>query len=170
MDRMSSMEIAINNEQTEMNFYLAEAKRSNNPVAKVLFETLAEDEKEHMTRIRNLHGKLVSEGSWPSDMPIQVAGTNIKQNLQKIARDQSTAQHDLDDMEALKKGATFEEKGAKFYADLAGTCKNTQEKKFFQFLAGIEREHMLSIKDSIFFLEDPQGWHEAKQHQNLDGA
>lgn len=170
MDRMSSIEIAMNNEQTEMNFYLAEAKRSNNPVAKVLFETLAEDEKEHMTRIQSLHGKLVANGSWPEDMPIEVAGTNIKKNLDKIARDQSTAKHDLDDMEALNKGVAFEEKGAKFYADLAKECKNPQEKKFFQFLAGIEREHMLSIKDSIFFLEDPQGWHEAKQRQNLDGA
>ena len=171
MDRMSSIELAIKNESTEMAFYLNEARRSENPVAKALFETLAEDEKEHMTRLTSLHEKLVADGSWPSEVPIEVNNTNIGEVLRGIGRDKdSFSKHDDNDIAALKKGAQFDEKGAQFYKQLARACDNPQEAKFFDFLAGIEREHMLSIKDSLFYLEDPQGWLETQERQGLNGA
>jgi rubrerythrin len=167
---MSSIELAIRNETAEMEYYLAEAARSRNPVARRLFETLAEDEKEHMTRLRALHGKLVSSGSWPEDVTIEVAGTNVKHVLEGLGRNGETAAHDDDDIAALHKGIGFEQNGSKFYAELAAACDNPQERKFFSFLAGIEREHMLSIQDSLFYLEDPQGWLEEKGRAGLDGA
>jgi len=167
---MSSIELAIRNETAEMEYYLAEARRSGNPVARRLFETLAEDEQEHMTRLRVMHGRLIAEGSWPADVPIEVAGTDVKQVLDRLGRDGSTEAHDDDDIAALRKGIEFEQQGARFYADLAEACANPQERKFFSFLAGIEREHMLSIKDSLFYLEDPRGWMEEKERAGLDGA
>ncbi len=171
MDRMSSIELAIKNEKSEMEYYLNQAERSNNPVAKAMFENLAADEKEHMARLTHLHQKLIADGSWPNDVPIEVAGTNIKTVLEKLGSDPlNAANHDADDLAALKRGVDFEQNGAKFYADLAESCDNPQEAKFFRFLSGIEREHMLSIKDSLFYLEDPQGWFESKEHQGLDGA
>jgi len=171
MDRMSSIELAIKNEQSEMEYYLGEAKRTTNPVARLLFQTLAQDEREHMTRIRGLHEKLTADGSWPEDVPIDVAGTNIQQALSQMTRvSDVTAAHEEDDIAALNKGAEFEAKGAKFYAELAEACDNPQEQKFFKFLSGIEREHLLSIKDSIFYLEDPEGWLEEHERQGLDGA
>jgi rubrerythrin len=170
MDRMSSIELAIRNEIAEMEFYLGEARRSSNPVAMRLFETLAEDEREHMTRLRALHGRLVSSGSWPGDVAIEVAGTDIGKVLDGLGRAAGEAAHDDDDIAALKKGIGFEHTGSKFYADLAQACDNPQERKFFVFLSGIEREHMLSIQDSLFYLEDPQGWLEEKGRAGLDGA
>ena len=171
MDRISSIKLAIENEANEMAYYLNEARRSKNEVAKTLFNTLATDEKEHMERIRALHAKLVSDGSWPEDAPIEVAGTNIKASLRALGRDTTqTTQHDHDDIVAMRKGIEFEEKGAKFYAELADKCDNPQEARFFRFLSGIEREHMLSIQDSLLYLEDPQSWFESKERQGLDGA
>ena len=41
MKRISSLELAIENERREMEFYLNEANRSLNPMAKYVFETLA---------------------------------------------------------------------------------------------------------------------------------
>jgi len=124
-----------------------------------------------MTRLNKLHEKLVSDGSWPKNVPLQVADTNIKAVLEDLSRiDKSSAEHDDNDLNALRQGIEFEAKGSKFYADLANTCDNPQEKKFFKFLSGIEREHMLSIKDSLFYLEDPEGWLESKERQGLDGA
>lgn len=170
MDRMSSIELAIRNETAEMEYYLTQARRSRNPVARRLFETLAEDEKEHMTRLRALHGRLTADGSWPEDVAIEVAGTNVKQVLDSLGRDQGTAAHDDDDIAALNRGIDLEQNGSKFYSGLAEVCQNPQEQRFFRFLAGIEREHMLSIKDSLFYLEDPQGWLEEKERAGLDGA
>ncbi len=171
MDRINSIELAIDNEKSEMAYYNNESKRSKNPVAQKLFQTLAADEKEHMTRLRTLHEKLVADGAWPEHVPIEVAGTDIGQVLKSVVKDRGSAsEHDDDDIAALKKGIEFETGGAKFYAELAEVCDNPQEKKFFSFLAQIEREHMLSIQDSLFYLEDPKGWLEEKGRAGLDGA
>ena len=145
MDYMASVELALKNEKTEMEFYQHEASRSKNSLAKAMFDTLARDEEEHMNRIRKVLDQTVSK-----------AGSSVD--------------HDDDDLKALEKAAEFEAKGAKFYADLAATCENPMEKNFFEFLAGIEREHRLSITDSLAYLEDPEAWMMQHGRAGLDGA
>lgn len=169
MDKMSSIEFAMKNEATEKAYYLGQARRTKNAVARTLFETLAQDEDEHMARLTALHEKLQKDGTWPEEIPIEVAGTNIKLNLSKVARNAAGAEHDMSDIEALRKAEGFESAGAEFYKGLAASCANPREKSFFEFLAGIEREHLLSVKDSIFYLEDPAGWLSARERAGLDG-
>lgn len=171
MDRMASIELALKNEQTEMEWYQNEAKRSRNPLAKAMFQNLARDEQEHMTRIQALHGKLLSDGKWPEAMPITVAGTVITETLNGlVGKTGSAKDHDDDDEAAIRKAIDFETKGELFYKDLAKACANPQEKAFFDFLAGIEREHRLSLTDTLAYLEDPAGWMEAHEKITLDGA
>ena len=169
MDRIPSIELAMKNEKSEMEYYQRQADRSTNEVVKKLFETLAGDEREHMHRIRHLHEKLTAEGAWPADLPIKVDGTNIRVVLDNLPRNRHfSVQHDAADLDAIRTAVEFEENGIKFYSDLAQACTNAQERAFFEFLAEMEREHFLSIKDSIFFLEDPEGWFETKERVLLD--
>lgn len=171
MDRMASIEMALKNEQTEMQWYQNEAKRSSNPLAKAMFQNLARDEEEHMRRIKGLHEKLLADGTWPAEMPIEVAGTDINSTLNSLVeKTGSSENHDHDDEEAIRKAVEFETKGELFYKDLAEECENPQEKTFFEFLASIEREHRLSLIDSLAYLEDPAGWLEQHEKINLDGG
>ncbi len=171
MDRMASIELALKNEKTEMEYYLHEAERSRNPLAKAMFQTLADDEREHMTRIQGLHQRLIDQGKWPDDVTIEVAGTNVKSVLNNLVGDvASAADHDDDDLAALKKAQEFEAAGAKFYADLAQVCDNPREKTFFSFLATIEREHHLAITSSLGYLADPEDWMMRTEKAGLDGA
>jgi rubrerythrin len=171
MDYMSSLKLALKNEAAEMKFYQNESARSKNPLAKQMFAQLADDEKEHMQRIRQLHEKLTSDGAWPRDVAIEVNDTNVRDVLNEMTKNPGAAtRHDDDDMAALKKASEFEGKGAKFYADLAAECKNPMEKNFFLFLSRIEREHQLSIMDSISYLEDPKAWMLEHERAGLDGA
>ena len=170
MDRISSIELAIRNEAAEMEYYRARADKSENPVVKKLFETLAADEREHMTRIQTLHEKLTGQGAWPEDLPIKVAGKDNRGGLDSLPRNRGVkVAQDADDLAALHKAEDFESNGIKFYEDLAKECINPQEQTFFKFLASMEREHYLSIQDSIFFLEDPEGWFESKEGVQLEG-
>jgi rubrerythrin len=171
MDRVTSIAMALKNEEIEMTFYRNEAKRSKNQLAKTMFEKLAMEEGEHMRRIRKLHERLVEQKSWPIDVPIEVNGTNIKEILQKTAQQSgSDKNHNLDDKKAIEKAIEFEAKGAAFYKQLSDICDNPMEKNFFTFMAGIEREHHLSLVDSLVFLTDPRAWLEQHEHQGLDGA
>lgn len=172
MERVSSIELATKNEEIEMEYYFQQAKRSLNPVVKALFKNLAVEEHLHKKQIEALHQKLTKDGSWPEDVPLEVDGTNIHNVLDSLLSDRGPAAqvgYDDDDIAALQKAVEFEANAAKFYADLADACTNPQEEKFFRMLSGIEREHMLSIKDSLFYLEDPEGWFEEQERQNLEG-
>ncbi|MBN1283067.1 MAG: ferritin family protein [Proteobacteria bacterium] len=171
MDRMASIEMALKNEIAEREFYINEARRSRNELAKRMFAQLAKDEEEHMHRIRALHEKLISQGNWPKDMPIEVAGTNVKQILDGIVTKAGTASdHDDDDLKALSKAIDFEAKGVDLYNRLTGLCQNPMEKNFFSFLAGIEREHHRSLVDALAYLKDPEGWMMQSERAGLDGA
>jgi rubrerythrin len=171
LDRMASIKLAIKNEKTEWDFYQHEASRSKNPLAKAMFEQCAKDEQEHMRRIQGLHDKLVKDGSWPEDAPIEVAGTNIDDALSNLVTDVGSAEdHDMDDEDALARAITFEAKGMEFYARLRDACDNSREKEFFGFLAKIEREHYLILTESLNFLRDPEAWMEEREKSGLDGA
>lgn len=171
MDRISSVKFAMDNEQREMDFYLKEAARSNNPVVKRLLETLAEEEKDHKVWIAKLHTKLLADGAWPVDVDLDMVDSNVKDELKKLDyKAKETQAHDDSDIEALTAAVQFEKDAADFYADLVKKCDNPKEQEFFKFLAKIEHDHMLSIEDSLSYLKDPEAWFDATERHGLDGA
>jgi rubrerythrin len=171
MDHMASIELAMKNERTEMEFYMRESARSRNPLAKAMFDTLAGDEREHMTRITALHGKLTKSGAWPETVKIEVAGTNVSQVIDNtLTKVGSAVDHDDDDIVAVQRAIAFETNGERFYGELAKACENPKEKEFFAFLSGIEREHKLSLTDTLAYLVDPEAWLEQHERSGLDGA
>lgn len=171
MDKISSVKFAMDNEQREKDYYLKEAARSKNPVVKRLLETLAEEEEDHKRWIDKLHSKLLSDGSWPADVDLEMKDSNVKVELKKLDyKAEATSAHDDSDIEALRAAAQFEKDAADFYADLVKQCETEKEQKFFTFLANIEREHQLSIEDSLSYLQDPEAWFDASERHGLDGA
>jgi rubrerythrin len=170
-ERIKALEIALNNEARERDFYLKHSQRTTNNMGKMMFATIASDEDEHYNRILNLHKRLIQEGKWPETVPIQVRGTEVKKVIQKVVDSVDTSSKaNTDDMEAVKIAIDFETKGEKFYADLAKKVDNPMEKKFYEFLASIEREHRLSLQDTLEYFQDPAGWFRVKERHHIDGA
>ncbi len=170
-ERIQALEIALNNEAKERDFYLKHSKRTGNNMGKMMFATIASDEDEHYNRILTLHKKLIAEGKWPETVPIQVKGTEVKAVIQKVVDSvDPSSKANTDDMEAVKIAIDFETKGEKFYGDLAKSVENPMEKKFYEFLASIEREHRLSLQDTLEYFQDPAGWLRVKERLHVDGA
>ncbi len=170
-DRIKSLEVALNNEGHERNFYLKHKERTTNPVGKSMFETLANDESEHYQRILKLHEKLKEEGKWPETLPLEVKGTQITPVLQKVIKSvEKLPEADNDDIEAVKIAVDFESKGVQFYENLRNNVDDPREKEFYGMLASIEREHLLSLQDTLEYFQDPEGWHLTKEKPHLDGG
>jgi rubrerythrin len=170
-ERIQVLEIALNNEAKERDFYLNHSKRTTHPMGKTMFATIASDENEHLKRIQTLHKRLVEEGKWPETVPIQVKGTEVKAVILKaIESVRSSSKADMNDIEAVKIAIDFETKGEKFYSDLAKSVDHPMEKKFYEFLASIEGEHRLSLQDTLEYFQDPAGWLRVKERLHVDGA
>jgi rubrerythrin len=170
-ERIKSLEIALNNESWERDFYLKHRDRTTNPLGKLMFASIASDEDEHYQRILELHRRLQQEGKWPETVPIKVKGTEVRAVIQKVVNAvDPSAKADTDDMEAVRIAVEFETKGEAFYRNLAKTVANVMEKQFYELLANMEGEHRVSLLDTMDFFKDPAGWYRVKERLHVDGA
>jgi rubrerythrin len=170
-DRIKALEVALDNESRERDFYLKHKERTTNPHGRSMFASIASDEDEHYKRILELHKRLQQEGKWPETVPLQVEGTKVKEVIRKLADSVDTSSKaNRDDLEAVKIALDFETKGEMFYGNLAKNVEDAREKKFYELLASIEREHRLSLEDTYEYFKDPAGWYRVKERQHVDGA
>jgi len=170
-ERLDAIVLALNNEMSERDFYLKHAQRTGNPVGKAMFNLIADDELEHYQRLTAIHERWVKNDAWPETVPLTVKQTNLKTVLNEIIRavDKMPAA-DPDDLDAIRTAVEFESKGIDLYTRLSTASQDPREKAFFAMLAGMEREHFLSLKDTEEYLKDPSSWFTMKERHGLDGG
>jgi rubrerythrin len=170
-ERLNALDVALNNEMKEREFYLKNAERTKNPVGKAMFQQIADEELEHYQRLKELHEKWKAGDKWPETVPLKVKQTVIKDVLKGVLKkvDQH-AESDDDDLQAVRTAIDFEAKGVSYYTKLRDEVTDPREKAFFDLLAGIENEHYVSLKDTEEYLSDPASWYAKAEHHGLDGG
>jgi len=170
-NRLSALEVALNNEMREHEFYVKNAKRTRNALGKAMFQKIGEDELEHYQRLKQLHEKWEKQEKWPETVPLKVNQTVVKDVLLDFLKKvDEKAVGDSDDLEAVRTAIDFEAKGAKFYGEIRDSVTDPKEKQFFDLLARIENEHYLSLKDTEEYMTDPVSWYRKMEHHTLDGG
>jgi rubrerythrin len=170
-DRLNALDVALNNEMREREFYLKNAKRTKNPFGKKMFQQIGDEELEHYERLKQLHQAWEKQERWPETVPLKVEGTLVKDILVEfIKKVDQKSEGDEDDLKAVRAAIDFEAKGAKYYADMRDQVTDPKEKQFFDLLSKIENEHYLSLKDTEEYFIDPQAWYRKEEHHSFDGA
>jgi len=169
--RMNALAFALENEQKEREFYLAHARTTRNMAGKNMFKQIADEEEEHYEMLKRLHEKWVEQKKWPATVPLQVkkslAGTVLRSmSGKKSARLTGTEE----ELKAVRTAIDFEARGVDLYSKLEKQSTDPKEKAFFNMLASVEREHLLSLKDTEEFLSDPASWYQRVERSGLDGA
>lgn len=168
--KLEALKLALSNEEKERDFYLAHAKRTKDALGRQMFEAIAADENEHYKRLVDLHRKLEERNKWPDGFSIDIP-TQVTEALGRLVKEATDSpEGDDDDIAAVKTAIAFENKGENFYEKLAEQAKDKAEKRFFTLLASMEREHRLSLEDTLEYFTDPEGWMERKEGRHLDGA
>ncbi len=141
-DRMrKALEEAIRFETDGREFFLKAAEKAKSYFAKLIFETIAEEELGHIKRVRDIYERsatsenqvspsLASESSNLENV-FQQARKNIDQNLITNA----------DELEAVRLAVQLEIKGHEFYKRLAEETPSEFEKTFYHQLAQEESQH-----------------------------
>lgn len=169
--RLNALEVALDNERIEREFYLDHAKKTKNPLGKTMFLEIADDELEHYERLKQLHEKWEKSQVWPESVPLAVKGTNIGNTTKNIlSKADAQKESDADYIKAIEIATEFEARGMNFYAQLRDEVSDPKEKAFFAMLSGIEREHYLALKNVEEFLKDPESWLRRTERHTFDGA
>jgi len=172
-ERLSALEVALNNEVREREFYVKNAARTKNPLGKIMFKQIGDEELEHYERLKQLHTEWEKRGIWPETLPLFVEETAVKDVLAAFMNESDGGESgvsDVDDLQAVRTAIDFEAKGAAFYAGLRDGVTDKKEKEFFGLMAAIEREHYLSLKDVEEYLVDPVSWYRTKEHHAFDAG
>ncbi|MFO7569833.1 MAG: ferritin family protein [Smithellaceae bacterium] len=169
--RMNALAFALENEEKEREFYLAHARKTKNMAGKNMFKQIADEEKEHYEMIKKLHEKWEQQKKWPASVPLKVKKSVVGTVLQSMAGKKSARITGTDDeLKAVRTAIDFEARGVALYSKLEKQSVDPKEKAFFNMLAGVEREHLLSLKDTAEFLLDPATWYLHKEKAGLDGG
>jgi rubrerythrin len=170
-NRLNALEVALNNEMREREFYLKHAQRTSNQLGKTMFRQIADDELEHYERLKQLHEVWEKKKKWPETVPLRVKNTIIRDVLKDFVRKAGKmSKGDADDLSAVRTARDFEARGEKYYAELRDSVTDAKEKEFFDLISKMEREHYLSLVDIEELMTDPVSWFTRTEHHGVDGA
>jgi len=169
--RMNALKFALENEQKEREFYLANARRTKNMAGKNMFKQIADEEKEHYEVLKKLNEKWQQQKKWPTTVPLKVR-KSLAGSILKAMAGKKTARiaGNEDDLKAIRTAIDFEARGVALYTKLEKESADPKEKAFFNLIASVERDHLLSLRDTEEFLTDPATWYQNAEKPALDGA
>jgi rubrerythrin len=169
--RMNALAFALENEEKEREFYLANARRTKNMAGKNMFKQIADEEKEHYEVLKALHEKWEKQKKWPATVPLEVKKSLAGSILQAMSGKKSARiTGSEDDLKAVRTAIDFEARGVALYTKLEKESTDPREKAFFNLIASVERDHLLSLRDTQEFLTDPASWYQNMEKPMLDGA
>ena len=167
----SVLSAAIKFEEDGRNLYMTCMKKTELPWGQSLFQSLADAELKHIERLKEVFTTLsVSQGYTEGPMPL--AAERQWKNIFEKAKSKidTVVKASSNDIDALKLGIDFEERGMKYYKKLSEESNNPLERKFYQILAQEENRHFLILKNSYELLTDPESWFERSEKISLDGG
>ena len=141
-DKMrKALEEAIRFETDGREFFLRAAEKAKSYFAKLIFETIAEEELGHIKRVRDIY-----EQSATSENQVSPSLASEKSNLENVFQqakknmDQNLITN-ADELEAIRLAIQLEIKGHEFYKRLADEASSEFEKTFYHQLAQEESHH-----------------------------
>jgi len=168
---IQALETALQMEIEGKEFYHKAGQTSDNPLAKKLFQRLAEEEDIHIEKVNGIYEAIKSKATWPekeTTFGYDKSLRNVfKEAIEGIDREVKTSSSEL---EALKVAMNMEDRSYSFYRSRDEEAASSAEKSFYQALTAEEREHYLTLLDSYEYLTDPQSWFTKKEHWSLDGV
>jgi rubrerythrin len=161
---MNNIETAIKMEQEAVDFYTKCAEKTNNPLGKKMFLSIAEDEKNHMACAIKVTQK---QGFKPSEItPFQNMKKIFEQNKNDMLERVASTTGEL---EALELSIKMEQDAIAFYKKAAAQATNPEEKSLFDCLVNDEEEHLKIIQNTHSFLSDTGHWFMWEEHSIVEG-
>ena len=161
---MKAIEMAMKMEQEAVDFYSQCAAKTDNPVGKKMFLSIADDEKYHIACALSVQkGKTFT----PSEAtPLEDMKKIFDQHKQDMLRQvQSTS----DELEAFRVAMNMEQEAISFYRKASSQATTAEEKNFFDCLIRDEEEHFSIFQNTYSFLSDTGNWFMWEEHSIVEG-
>jgi rubrerythrin len=138
---------AVKFESDGRDFYLRAAEASKDPTAKSVFLALAEDEKDHVRRVREIYEQLKDKPGWPEVGAMVARHSGVVDAFEMAAANlRDSVAEDADAEAALRTAMEMEQKGLAFYRERLGKASCGAEAEFYRSLVAEEEMHLRTIR------------------------
>lgn len=172
-ERMLAMfSTALEMEEKGKAFYERAVEVCKNDLGREIFASLLKDETIHVERIKSIYAGLKDGKSLNEDWR-QLAGTRPNLGIffnELKQRHAGMIRADTDDLKALDVGIGFEQKSINYYESGLKDAENPLERKFLELMILEEKGHFLLLKDTKYYLENPEAYFAEKEHSNYDAG
>jgi rubrerythrin len=161
---------AIKLEEDGIDFYQKASEKTSHPFGKKMFLSFAEDEKRHLTVLKEILANLKF-----SDFDRFFEEKNPREKIKTIFREvkneiRERVAANPDEVEALKIGMDMEWESVEFYQDALEKTQDSHQKAFFQRLIEEEKEHYQLLQNTRSYLKDSGEWFLWEEKALLDGG
>jgi rubrerythrin len=143
-----ALEKAIQFESDGHDYYQRLADEMNDPAVKGLFALLAEDEKDHIARVREIYEELKDKPGWPSVDSMIARQSGSYDAFELASQKCAGIGCDAGVTQAIDKAITMEEAGIAFYSQRLDQATCDAEAKFFTALVEEEKRHLEILQKS----------------------
>lgn len=161
---MKSVDIALKMETDAVKFYTECAEKTNSPIGKKMFLSIADDERYHIACATKVVKGLGFEP--PKTSPKQDMKTIFEQNKDAVMLKVDAT---TDEIEALTIAMKMEKEGFEFYRKAAAQASTPEEKALFECLAKDEEEHFAIFQNTCSLLSDTSNWFMWEEHAIYEG-
>lgn len=140
-----ALDEAIEFESNGRDLYLRAAEAALDPLARAVFEALAEDEKEHVRRVREIYEELKNRPGWP-DVTAMVARASGVADAFERASPASLGAADAGAREAFAAASEMERQGLRFYRERLAKASCAAEAEFYRRLVAEEEIHLRTLE------------------------
>ena len=171
---LEALQLAIKTEQEGKAFYLEAAKNAKSQLARETMESLAKDEDFHILAIQKFYNTFDKDETWPDIEEVftkdQLKGVGIKTIFSNALKN---AKNEIDklssDIEVYEKAFEFEKGGSDLYRRLRDEATDANQKKFYNFLYEMEKEHADILENSLNFLKNPDRFFQDEESWMFEG-
>lgn len=150
---MNALELAMKMETDAISFYTEAAGKTKHTTGKKMFETIAQDEKRHLSMI----GRVV-KGLEMTQQDVSPLG-NVKTVFESLKSEMmQKVEATKDEMEAFKIAMKMEKEGVEFYKKTLEQAKKEKEKLLLRTLIEEEQQHYRIFSNTHQFLSDTGNW------------
>ncbi len=164
MDKQAALDVIKRGMSTEiwgLRFYEQAVARTKDEMGKQVFQSLLNDEEEHLTILRGEYASIECNSCWISrdqavKMAEQVEPTDIFPDAKSA---EQLIPEGASDEDALKMALDFERRGYDMYAEQADKATSADAKKMWGYLAKAENAHYAYLDKSLDFLASNGVWY-----------
>lgn len=143
------------------NFYVQAVDRTHSEGGKRVFQSLVEEEENHLDTLRWEYAVLAGENAEVSHEEALALAASVDPTdifPQAISAEQLIPA-DASDEQALRMAMDFEQRGYQLYTEAAQQAESAQAARIWKWLAQAEDQHFAFLQETLEFLETNGVWY-----------